>query len=53
MGDLLREMDYSLLANSKTREGSNRIDRDAQFRYINDQAVDFSPRRSTGRLGRH
>src|SRR5262249_27430499 len=41
VGDLLREMDYSLQANSKTREGSNHIDRDAQFRYINDQAVDF------------
>jgi len=53
VGNLLCEMDYSLQANSKTREGSNHIDRDAQFRHINDQAVDFSPRRSTGRLGRH
>jgi hypothetical protein len=41
VGNLLREMDYSLQANSKTREGSRHIDRDAQFRYINDQAVDF------------
>jgi len=41
VGNLLREMDYSLQANSKTREGSNHIDRDAQFRHINDQAVDF------------
>jgi len=40
-GNLLRGMGYSLQANSKTREGSNHIDRDAQFRYINDQAVDF------------
>jgi len=41
VGNLLRAMDYSLQANSKTREGSNHIDRDAQFRYINDQAVAF------------
>jgi hypothetical protein len=41
VGNLLGEMDYSLQANSKTREGSNHIDRDAQFRHINDQAVDF------------
>ena len=41
VGNLLRGMDYSLQANSKTREGSRHIDRDAQFRYINDQAVDF------------
>jgi hypothetical protein len=41
VGNVLREMDYSLQANRKTREGSNHIDRDAQFRYINDQAVDF------------
>jgi Rhodopirellula transposase DDE domain len=41
VGNLLREMHYSLQANRKTREGSNHIDRDAQFRYINDQAVDF------------
>jgi hypothetical protein len=41
VGNSLRGMGYSLQANSKTREGSNHIDRDAQFRYINDQAVDF------------
>jgi hypothetical protein len=41
IGNLLRGMGYSLQANSKTREGSGHIDRDAQFRYINDQAVDF------------
>src|SRR6516165_108811 len=50
--NLLREMDFSLQANSKTREGSRHIDRDAQFRYINDQAVDFLGR-STGHLGRY
>jgi hypothetical protein len=34
-------MGYSLQANRKTREGSQHIDRDAQFRYINTQAVEF------------
>jgi hypothetical protein len=37
VGKLLHQLDYSLLANRKTREGSNRIDRDAQFHYINDR----------------
>ena len=27
---------YSLQANAKTKEGSSHVDRDAQFRYIND-----------------
>ena len=39
VGDLLRSMGYSLQANSKTREGGNRIDRDGQFQYINTQAT--------------
>jgi hypothetical protein len=34
---LLGQLDYSLQANRKTREGSNHPDRDAQFHYINDQ----------------
>src|SRR5260370_7665027 len=34
---LLHQLDYSLQANRKTREGSNHIDRDAQFHYINDR----------------
>jgi hypothetical protein len=34
-------MGYSLQANSKTREGSKHIDRDAQFQYINTQAKAF------------
>ena len=38
---LLRDMGYSLQANSKTREGGQRIDRDAQFKYINRQATAF------------
>jgi Rhodopirellula transposase DDE domain len=41
VGDLLRSMGYSLQANSKTREGSKHIDRDAQFQYINTQAKAF------------
>jgi len=41
VGDLLRDMGYSLQANSKTREGSKHIDRDAQFQYINTQAKAF------------
>jgi len=41
VGNLLRELNYSLQANSKTHEGSQHIDRDAQFRYINDQAAAF------------
>ncbi|MGH8525522.1 MAG: ISAzo13 family transposase, partial [Gammaproteobacteria bacterium] len=38
VADLLHELDYSLQANRKTREGPQHPDRDAQFRYINDQA---------------
>jgi hypothetical protein len=41
VGDLLRSMGYSLQANSKTREGSRHIDRDAQFQFINTQAKAF------------
>ena len=37
VGKLLHQLDYSLQANRKTREGSNHIDRDAQFHYINDR----------------
>src|SRR5438132_3710849 len=39
VGDLLRGLAYSLQANSKAREGANHIDRDAQFGYINTQAM--------------
>jgi len=39
VGDLLREMGYSLQANRKTREGSRHPDRDAQFGYINRQVT--------------
>jgi hypothetical protein len=41
VADLLRRMGYSLQANSKTREGSKRIDCHAQFQYINTQAIAF------------
>jgi transposase len=41
VGNLLRNMGYSLQANRKTREGDQHIDRDAQFRYINTQATNF------------
>jgi hypothetical protein len=41
VGNLLRQMGYSLQANSKTREGDEHIDRDAQFHYINTQAKTF------------
>jgi Rhodopirellula transposase DDE domain len=41
VGELLQGMGYRLQANSKTREGGGHIDRDAQFEYINAQAVSF------------
>ena len=42
VAQLLRRLRYSLQANAKTREGSSHADRDAQFRYINDQVAAFS-----------
>src|SRR5258708_7395628 len=36
--DLLREEGFSLQANVKTLEGRQHVDRDAQFRYLNEQA---------------
>jgi hypothetical protein len=41
VSNVLRGMGYSLQANSKTREGDQHIDRDAQFQYINTQAKAF------------
>ncbi|MFJ2170606.1 ISAzo13 family transposase [Streptomyces griseofuscus] len=38
VGDLLRQEGFSLQAGSKTLEGKQHPDRDAQFRYINEQA---------------
>lgn len=41
VGILLKEMEYSLQANKKTLEGKSHPDRDQQFQYINDQAIQF------------
>ena len=38
VGDLLREEGFSLQGNAKTVEGARHPDRDAQFRYIGEQA---------------
>jgi len=38
VGDLLREEGFSLQGNAKTLQGKQHPDRDAQFRYINEQA---------------
>jgi hypothetical protein len=40
VGRLLREQGFSLQANAKTLEGAQHPDRDAQFRYINEQVKD-------------
>lgn len=40
VANLLREEKFSLQANAKTIEGRQHLDRDAQFRYLNDQATD-------------
>ncbi len=39
--ELLVDLDYSLQANHKTREGKQDPDRDAQFEYINRRAKEF------------
>jgi transposase len=41
VSELLATAGYSLQANRKTREGAAHADRDAQFRYINDQVRRF------------
>jgi transposase len=38
VGDLLREEGFSLQGNAKATEGAQHLDRDAQFRYISEQA---------------
>jgi hypothetical protein len=62
VGRLLRHAGFSLQANAKTLEGAQHPDRDAQFRYINEQAkrhqaegepvisVDTKKREQLGRL---
>lgn len=37
----LKELDYSLQSNKKTKEGGTNPDRDAQFEFINEQSKDF------------
>ena len=37
VADLLHELEYSLQANSKTKEGSDHPDRNAQFEYLNEK----------------
>jgi hypothetical protein len=41
VGQLLKDLGYSLQGTRKTRDGKGHPDRDAQFRYINDQAAVF------------
>ena len=41
VGQLLKEMDYSLQANKKTQEGKSHPDRDGQFQHINECAKTF------------
>jgi transposase len=41
VAQILHDLDYSLQANRKTREGTCHPDRDAQFRYINEQVRQF------------
>jgi len=40
----LKEQDFTLQSNRKTREGSGHPDRDAQFHYINEQVLRFQRR---------
>jgi hypothetical protein len=42
---LLEDLDYSLQANRKTKEGANHPDRDAQFKHINQRVIAFQKRR--------
>src|SRR5580692_5502754 len=45
VAELLHEMDYSLQANRKTREGTSHPDRAAQFHHISDQSRAFQAER--------
>ena len=49
----LRELDYSLQANKKDKEGESHADRDRQFRYINRTAKRFFEATRAGDLGGH
>lgn len=46
VGDLLREEGFSLESNTKTLEGKQHADRDAQFHYLNEQARDHQDGRA-------
>ena len=46
VGELLKKQKFSLQANSKTREGADNPDRDAQFHVINDAVKAARPRAS-------
>lgn len=39
VGELLHQLGYSLQSTQKTKEGTSHPDRDAQFRYLSDQAA--------------
>ena len=41
VGEILKNIGYSLQSNRKTDEGSTHVDRDAQFEFINKIATDF------------
>lgn len=41
IGEILKSKDYSLQANKKTHEGGDVADRDEQFEYINQSAIEF------------
>ena len=41
VGEILKNIGYSLQSNRKTDEGSTHVDRDAQFEFINKIAADF------------
>lgn len=41
VGKLLKNLNYSLQSNKKTKEGNQHPDRDAQFKYINDEVKRF------------
>ena len=41
VGTLLKKMDYSLQANKKSKEQKSHIDRDAQFRFINQSVIEM------------
>ena len=45
VGKLLREADYSLQANQKTREGAKHPDRNAQFEHINERVLQHQRKR--------